>query len=109
MKTDTVVRLADYTPYPFEIQSVHLDFLLDSRNTRVTSSLAVKRRMPGKLVLNGDGLTLVSIALDGAPLSETEYQLTPETLTLNSSPDSFTLEIVTLVDPAANTALSGLY
>ena len=62
------------------------------------------------LVLDGEGLTLESLALNGKPLSPKDYELTDGSLTIPRVPaQPFSLEIVTLCDPEANTALSGLY
>jgi aminopeptidase N len=51
----------------------------------------------------------VSVALDGVPLPATAFSVTPDLFTLPECPDAFTLEIVTQVNPAANTKLMGLY
>ena len=65
---------------------------------------------PAPLVLDGDGLTLVSLKLDGEPLAADRYVATPDSLTIAQPPHRpFTLEIETLVDPTANTQLMGLY
>src|SRR5207237_5387730 len=65
---------------------------------------------PAPLVLDGDGLTLLSLKLDGAALAPEHYVATPDGLTIAQPPHApFTLEIETLVDPSANTQLSGLY
>ncbi len=47
--------------------------------------------------------------LDGLVLQDSEYEITPESLAIAHVPDSFTLEIITEINPAANTALDGLY
>jgi aminopeptidase N len=62
------------------------------------------------LVLDGDGLSLTSIKLDGAPVPAANFVASPNQLTIAQPPNGpFTLEIETLVDPSANTQLSGLY
>ena len=56
-------------------------------------------------MLDGDGLTLVSLKIDGAPVAQDGYVATPDGLTIAQPPHRpFTLEIETLVDPQANTA-----
>ena len=56
---------------------------------------------PAPLVLDGDGLTLVSLKLDGAPVATDRYVATPDGLTIAQPPHRpFTLEIETLVDPS---------
>src|SRR5207302_3842149 len=62
------------------------------------------------LVLDGDGLALVSLALDGAPLAPARYVATPDLLTIAAPPlGPFRLDIETMLDPSANTQLMGLY
>jgi aminopeptidase N len=109
MTTETIVRLADYQPYPFNVVAVTLHFALHPTATLVTSKLTVKRTAPGALVLDGEQLKLNRILMDGVPLDAKDYRLTDKTLTLKSVPDAFTLEITTEINPSANSALSGLY
>jgi aminopeptidase N len=60
--------------------------------------------------LDGDGLNLVSVAMDGVPLAKEAYVVTPDRLTISQAPPGpFRLDIETIVDPSANTQLSGLY
>jgi aminopeptidase N len=62
------------------------------------------------LVLDGDGLRLTGIALGGQVLPADAYATDERGLTLHRPPaGAFTLEIDTTINPAANTALSGLY
>ncbi len=108
------VRLADYRPPDWLVDTVHLDVSLHPTATRVRARLRVRPNpavaAPGPLVLDGDGLTLVSVELDGRPLSTDRYGATPDALTIEAPPRaSFALEIETRVDPTANTQLSGLY
>ncbi len=110
----TEIRRADYRAPDYSIETVELDFDLAPEATRVTSRLALCAtydRAGGvrPLLLDGDGLELVSIALDGKALASGDYTLTATGLTLARPPAVFTLEIETRVNPAANTALSGLY
>src|SRR5208337_1817468 len=109
------VRLADYRPPAFLIDTVDLIFDLGEENTRVKSRLAVRRNPAAsvpedQLHLDGDALELVSLALDGEPLGANRYQLPPEGgLVLTEVPDAFTLDVETRIAPQNNTALSGLY
>ena len=85
-----------------------------SSDLEVTSRLGIRRNgsRPSRdksLVLNGEALELVSVRLDGILLSEDKYKKDDETLTISSVPESFELEIVTIINPAANKALEGLY
>ena len=107
------VRLADYTPYPWEVDEIDLIFDLHPTDTKVTARASFARKSdaePGSdLVLDGDGLVLDAIALDGEPLGDNAYQVDAKGLRVFSPPDRFTLDTVTRVNPEANTALSGLY
>ena len=103
------VHRADYAPPPFLIDAVDLAIALDPTATIVTSRLAIRRNAPGPLHLDGDGPTLVSIAVDGVAVPPEAYRLDARGLTMLAPPDAGTLEIVVRIDPTANTELSGLY
>jgi aminopeptidase N len=103
------IHLADYQAPPFRIKTVHLDFALEPEATRVTAKLAIERKGDGPLVLNGECQKLGSVALDGRALTPGDYLLDDKSLTLADVPDAFTLEIISEIDPAANTALEGLF
>jgi aminopeptidase N len=108
------VRLEDYRPPDWLVDTVTLNVTLDAAATRIQSLLYLKPNpeagAPAPLVLDGDGLHLVSVRLDGALLSAGEYVATPDRLTIPQPPNgSFRLEVETLVDPSANTQLMGLY
>jgi aminopeptidase N len=104
------IRLQDYKAPDFHIEKVALDFALDPDATRVTATLDIVRRGDdAPLVLNGEHLKLISVALDGRALAADAYAVSETTLTLAKVPARFTLDIVTEIAPAANTALEGLY
>ncbi|MGD9540227.1 aminopeptidase N [Methylocystis sp.] len=108
------IRLADYRPADFAIDSVELDFKLHPTNARVVARLALRRNPAGDasapLALDGDDLTLLGVKLDGATLGPGDFEATPDSLTLSKVPDApFTLEIETELNPSGNTQLSGLY
>ena len=117
MKTDTPrpIELKDYRPPEFLITHVDLDFALQETRTRVRSLLKLKTNPAGTdkshvLKLDGEGLELTSIKLDGHPLDASRYAATASGLTIAKVPTKpFTLEIVTYLDPEANKALQGLY
>ncbi len=112
MKSETTaVRLQDYRPPDFAIETVNLDFNLEPTKTRVTARLDLRRRSEtGDLVLVGDELRLVSVALDGEALAADRYHATADELTIRGiGEDPVSLEIVTEIDPTANTKLMGLY
>jgi len=113
MRTDTpqAVRLADYRPFPFAIETTRLVFDLQPSATRVKAELTIRRTgdKGEALLLNGERLKLLSIAIDGQTLSANQYAVDAEHLTLHEVPDQFVLTTEVEIDPSANKALMGLY
>ena len=115
MRTDTpqLIRLSEYQKPNWLIDDVHLDITLDDGHTRVVANISIRTAQDGSdnpLMLDGDELVLESIAIDGKQLPASAYTIGRKTLTLRETPKvPFLLTIVTLLDPAANTQLMGLY
>jgi aminopeptidase N len=115
MRTDIAqpIRLKDYRPPDWLVDTVSLDVSLHPTSTRVRATLVLRpnpKQAAAPLVLDGDGLTLVSLKLDGSPLPAENFVATADGLTIQQPPNGpFKLEIETVVDPSANTQLSGLY
>ena len=108
------VRLVDYRPPDFLIDAIDLDIVLDRHATRVVAILSIRPNPIGRpeapLTLDGDELTLVSAALDGAPLGAADFEANASQFVLPSPPRRpFALRIETRLDPSANTKLMGLY
>jgi len=104
------VHLKDHRAPDYRICEIALDFQLDPAATRVAARMRVERTgAKAPLVLNGENLKLVSVAVDGRTLAPAEYRLEPVLLTINDVPDRFVLDVVTEIAPAENTLLSGLY
>jgi aminopeptidase N len=115
MRSDVtpVIRLEDYRPPSWLIDTVDLEFRLYPSRTQVRSLLRIRPNPDApheELVLDGDELSLKSIALDAEQLDPARYVATPSQLTLLGTPDkAFTLTIETVLDPGANSKLMGLY
>jgi aminopeptidase N len=108
------IRLEDYRPPEWLVETVELDVSLDPKATRVRARLALKPNpkatAPAPLVLDGDGLALKSLRLDGEALAPELYSAEPDRLTIAQPPQRpLRLEIETILDPSANTQLMGLY
>ncbi len=107
------IRLKDYRPPDWIIETVDLDVSLDPTATTVRAKLKLKPNgsgTPAPLVLDGEEVKLRSLALDGKPLPSDSFLATPERLTIAQPPNRpFELTIETSVDPTANTQLMGLY
>src|SRR5579863_4601872 len=111
---DRTVFLKDYAPSAYRVERVELDVEVASPVTRVRAVLSLipaAGTAPGTpLVLDGDELTLRSVAIDGRPLSLTEYLATPSALTINEPPAKrFVLETEVALEAEKNTRLMGLY
>ena len=112
---DQVIRLTDYRPTDFRLATVDMRVQLFAEHADILTVLTLERRAGtpagADLVLDGDELTLVSLALDGAPLPAGQYDATPQGLTIRGLPESgaFTLAIETRLQPQLNTKLMGLY
>ena len=115
MRTDIAqpIRLKDYRQPDWWVDTVHLDVALHPAAAKVRATLALRpnpHSAAAPLVLDGDGLTLISLRLNGEALAADAYIAGPDSLTIPQPPNGpFTLEIETQVDPTANTQLSGLY
>ncbi len=107
------IHLKDYRPPAWLVETVTLDVSLHPTRTKIRATLAFKpnpQSGAAPLVLDGDDLTLTSLKLDGTALPSESYVATSDSLLIAQPPNGpFTLEIETLVDPSANTHLSGLY
>jgi aminopeptidase N len=117
MRTDTgqVFRLEDYRPSSFLIPETDLTFRLAPEATIVVARLTIERRdetpVDTPLVLDGDGLALKALAIDGVEAAASAFAATPDILTIAKPPLArrFTLTIETELAPAKNQALMGLY
>jgi aminopeptidase N len=102
----------DYRPPRHWIDTVDLRFELSPTETRVEACLAIRRNPdsePGPLELHGEHLRLERIEVDGRPLSEGQFGLTDDGLTIDDLPDRCEVRTVVTIDPEHNTTLSGLY
>ncbi len=99
----------DYQAPHYWIDSIDLDVQLDDHQTRVVAISRVRRNGQHNepLILDGESLTLTALAVDGIPYSR--YLQSTGQLEIADLPAEFVLTVETLIDPAANTALEGLY
>lgn len=113
MKTDTpkIIQLCDYKKPDFVIETIDLIVHLDNTQTLVESKMKIKKNTqgPAPLVLNGEELTLKSIAINGKKLSADAYSIVNDLLTISDTPSEFSLEIENIINPQDNKTLDGLY
>jgi len=106
------VRLADYRPPAWRIPAIELTFELDPEATLVHARMQIERvdQAQGPLMLDGEALELVRIAIDDVPLDADAYALTEAGgLVIHQPPSRFSLSLTTRIRPAANTTCMGLY
>ncbi|WP_192034738.1 aminopeptidase N [Halomonas sp. YLGW01] len=107
--------LHDYQPPAYRVTHTELKFDLASSATRVSARLHLERHPAHReagdlpLVLDGEQLALKRIAVDGEELDADEYAQDDVSLTVHRVPARFLLDTEVEIDPAANTALEGLY
>ena len=109
---ETIFR-ADYRAPSHLIDTVHLEFDLDADSTSVINTMHVRPNPDAQhssdLILNGETLTLVSVAVDGLPLDESRYTLGDDLLTIRGIDRECDVIVVNRFSPSANKALSGIY
>ncbi|WP_454255098.1 aminopeptidase N [Pseudomonas sp. Marseille-Q8238] len=109
-----MIYLKDYQAPDYLIDETHLTFELFEDHTLVHTQL-VMRRNPAlsadlpPLVLDGQQLELLSVALDDRELSAGDYQITDSHLTLQPTAATFVIDSSVRIHPESNTALEGLY
>ncbi|QDU99005.1 aminopeptidase N [Lignipirellula cremea] len=107
-----IVYRKDYTRPAYWIDDVALEFDLEASRTLVTAHIRFRRNadQPGnRLELDGEGMELQSIHLDGEPLAADQYAVSDTQLIIENAPDSFLLTTQVLINPEQNKSLSGLY
>ncbi|RUO22400.1 aminopeptidase N [Aliidiomarina iranensis] len=100
----------NYSAPNFKIHTTELNFHLDDHHTEVLNRMDIECLTEGaSLELDGENLQLVALAINGRVLSEDEYSQTDKQLIIPNVPERFELVVETLIDPAGNTSLEGLY
>lgn len=108
--TPQTIYLKDYTPANYLVKNVNLTFELYEGKTVVTSEVEYEKNPHGQsntLILNGQDQTVTAVKVDGKLFHD--YTMSDEKMFIEPSKATFTLTIVSEIDPATNTALEGLY
>jgi aminopeptidase N len=104
------IRRKDYRPPEWLVPEISLDFELGAEKTIVRATLQVERAETSQgqsLRLNGDGIAPVSVREVGA--DATDWRMDGADLLIALGGERHTIEIVTELNPRANTKLMGLY
>jgi aminopeptidase N len=106
--THVAIRREDYRPPDWRVPEIRLDFEIDPERTRVRATLEVARNGAHSrpLRLDGDGLELRSVKLDGG---DADHRIEGEQLVIDIAGDRATIETEVEISPTANTRLMGLY
>lgn len=109
------VYLKDYQAPDYLIDETHLRFELFENATFVHAELHI-RLNPEKetdnipeLVLHGQELELLTVAIDNIVLKNTSYSVDDNSLSLQPDRANFILKTSVRIHPETNTALEGLY
>ncbi len=105
------IRREDYRPPDWLVPEVALDFALGLDETRVCATLKVVRNPGGSgaqtIRLNGDGVAALSVRVDGNGVND--WRMDGPDLLIDLSGEAHDIAVETLVRPAANSQLMGLY
>ena len=105
------IRREDYRPFPWLVPEVALHFDLGLEATRVVSTLTVARNARADhsptIRLNGDGLEVMSVMIDGE--MSNSWIMDGDDLIVTLPGDAHEISVATEIDPSANTQLMGLY
>jgi len=108
----------EYTVYPWLLDRASFRFEIGEESTRVKAELDFRcnpldesdGQIPRRdIELDGQNMELLSLAMDGQPLTGDSYTLTADKLEVHHAPESCRLAIEVLIRPPTNTALEGLY
>ncbi|EGD60305.1 peptidase M1, alanyl aminopeptidase [Novosphingobium nitrogenifigens DSM 19370] len=106
-----VIQRLDYRAPDWLVPDITLEFALSLDATRVRATLDVERNAEGEtgapLRLNGDGIAVAGLEVDGKALND--WRMDGNDLVIDLSGDKHRVVIETVINPTANTQLSGLY
>ena len=109
----TLIRLEDYTPPAWLVDTVDLDLDIHADHVVVDARLALRRnpeaRGAAPVRLDGEELQLLSLAIDGRPLPPAALTVTADRLEFAAPADAFVLATRVRIDPWTNTRLMGLF
>lgn len=119
------VKLSEYQPPEYDVPTVNMHFDIRSESQVVLTNTSRYYRKEGAaakpLVLHGCAkpfVRLQSLTINGVKLNESQYHLDPHTgdliidrapMLLDSKTSQFDIEIVSEINPKANTTGEGLY
>lgn len=106
------IFLKDYQAPDVTIESVRLVFDIHDGATEVSNTMHIRHQQHNDLIpleMYGEDLTLLEVLINNEALSQNDYQLTADKLTILRLPHDCELTVKTKIQPETNTQLSGLY
>jgi aminopeptidase N len=107
-----LTHLADYSPPPFEVLKIDLDFDLDPARTIVRNRMHLRRSplapAQAPLQLDGQNLILLKLAINGVEVSDKGACVDGDRLTIVLPDGEAVLDIETEIRPDQNRSRSGL-
>ena len=109
-----VIKLSEYKPPPYTIETIDLKFELSATKTVVTTKIVGhgNNNLDNEnciLKLNGESQNLIGIELDGVTLYENDFELIDGILILDVPTERFEIKVTSEINPSNNKALEGLY
>ena len=109
-----VIKLSEYKPPPYTIETIDLKFELSATKTVVTTKIVGhgnsyfdNENCP--LQLNGECQNLIGLELDGVALYENDFELFDGVVILDVPTERFEIKVTSEINPSNNKALEGLY
>lgn len=101
----------DYQPTPYRPKQIDLDIRIRTDYAEVEARTTFTRREdhPAPLILNGIGMELLAVAINGTPLQPDDFAVTSSELAIHAPPPDFELTTTVRIDPFNNRALEGFY
>ena len=114
MQRNTVHRLSEYQAPDYLVTHVDLQIDLSKTPIRVKSRLSIQanpecKNLPADLILDGENMKLVSLALEGKPVADTHYIVTDKSLTIKNVPTDKPFTVEEETELGINTDLFGIY
>ena len=103
-----IIKQKNYKPINFNLQHVNLCFYLNPIKTHVTNTMLFINVI-GDILLNGIGIELISITLNGKTLKPIEYIHDNSKIIIPKAPKKSTIKIISNINPSVNSRLEGLY
>ena len=112
-QTPIQIHRSDYTPFAWTVTATRLDMSINTPDTLVSVTLDIQpnsaAELSDELLLDGRGLALISIEVDGLHLGADRYHLDRDQLRITGLTGRHQVKVTSTCSPYNNTTLEGLY